>query len=178
MPPPFGTGSPSSTTRGLYSLLENGPEQWASTTTQSATAPTRGMSPRPRLESCRPIRSPLRDTRRQFPPALAGEAAKRAPPPSGRDRFPSRTYRRSIAAGMGLVGPNQAICGTCVGKPPQPSPLTAKELLRDRHPKGQKMASDDLEGRLAALEPAFVIALEGAYSAAPAAARSHSASAT
>jgi len=27
VPPPFGTGSPSSTTRGLYSLLENEPEQ-------------------------------------------------------------------------------------------------------------------------------------------------------
>src|SRR5215467_8192007 len=57
MPPPFGTGSPSSTTRGLYSLLENGPEQWASTRQQTAAAATR-PTPKPRLESCRPIRPP------------------------------------------------------------------------------------------------------------------------
>jgi hypothetical protein len=39
--------------------------------------------------------------------------------------------------------------------------LTAKALLRDCSPEAQRTASGELEGRLATLEPAFVIALEG-----------------
>src|SRR6516225_8193686 len=95
MPPPFGTGSPSSTTRGLYSLLENDPEQWASTTPQSATAPTRARSPKPRLESCRPIRSPT--PLWQPPPGWPGDAPVCA-----------RTHR-ALAAAIGSLPPHIAV---------------------------------------------------------------------
>src|SRR5262245_5483127 len=91
MPPPSGTGSPSSTTRGLYSLLENGPEQCASTRQQTATAPT---PPKPRLESCRPIRPPAP---RHPPPRLPGDA------PVG-----ARTDR-GLAAAIGSLPPHIAV---------------------------------------------------------------------
>src|SRR5262249_49224776 len=75
MPPPFGTGSPSSTTRGLYSLLENGPEQWASTTQQATTPPNRAMPPKCRLEPCCPIRPPRPATACGSATGIAGAAA-------------------------------------------------------------------------------------------------------
>src|SRR5215475_7984189 len=94
MPPPFGTGSPSSTTRGLYSLLENGPEQCASTRQQIATAPTRPKPPKPRLESCRRIRPPAPP---HPPPGLPGDA------PVG-----ARTDR-GLAAAIGSLPPHIAV---------------------------------------------------------------------
>src|SRR5262245_30097938 len=75
MPPPLGTGSPSSTTRGLYSLLENDPEQWASTTQQAATTPSRAMPPKCRLETCRPIRPPAPRPPGGSAAGIAGTAA-------------------------------------------------------------------------------------------------------
>src|SRR5262249_31141143 len=96
MPPPFGTGSPSSTTRGLYSLLENGPEQWASTRQQTAAA-ARRPTPKPRLESCRPIRPPLPRTPAAPPARIAGNAPVCA-----------RTHR-ALAAAIGSLPPHIAV---------------------------------------------------------------------
>src|SRR5215475_134439 len=97
MPPPFGTGSPSSTTRGLYSLLENGPEQCASTRQQTATAPTRPKPPKPRLESCRPIRPPAPRHPCGSPRQCPGDA------PVG-----ARTDR-GLAAAIGSLPPHIAV---------------------------------------------------------------------
>src|SRR5215510_7741136 len=98
MPPPFGTGSPSSTTRGLYSLLENGPEQCASTRQQTATAPTRPMPPKPRLESCRPIRPPAP----RHPRGSPGQDCSAMPPVGARTD-------RGLAAAIGSLPPHIAV---------------------------------------------------------------------
>src|SRR5262245_46152597 len=96
MPPPFGTGSPSSTTRGLYSLLENGPEQWASTRQQTAAA-ARRPTPKPRLESCRPIRPPAS----AHPCGTSSQDCGNAP-------VCARTHR-ALAAAIGSLPPHIAV---------------------------------------------------------------------
>src|SRR4029077_15874522 len=111
MPPPFGTGSPSSTTRGLYSLLENGPEQWASTTQQAATAPNWAMPPKRRLETCRPIRPPAPRPPCGNATGIAGAAAAldadRIAPDSSAATFPvvsiSPLDRGSNGAGVWFI---------------------------------------------------------------------------
>src|SRR5436190_22873303 len=102
MPPPFGTGSPSSTTRGLYSLLEKGPEQCASTTQHAATRPTWAIPLKRRPETCRPIRPPVP------PPSAAASPALPERPQPRRRTDCARLVGRNVPCGRHIaVGSRQ-----------------------------------------------------------------------
>src|SRR5262245_20766458 len=74
MPPPLGTGSPSSTTRLLYlDSLPNGPEQLASARQPTASAVGRATEPQCTVPPCRPIRPRLAPIRPRTSPLRLGK---------------------------------------------------------------------------------------------------------